>query len=510
MKLFLKYTTVVQSGVRGLIAALLLCFGMAAHSQDASPYANYYGGYDGAYLSIGKADNFEWYGPVHIASPCTVYIEDGAIAKFYGKDMVIEPGVVVMSYNGFNADGSFANLKSADLGTGSIAFIQANPLYNTNEQQTLNGGYSTGSASNTLPAISIDNANGVTLTESSIRIGNNITFTSGHLFVDTHDAVLSPAATITDYDQSKFVVTASTGTLKKEGVNATAFTFPVGYVNAATAYVPATLTNTGTADIFSVRAINPLTPAASATATGYLTNSWEIKEGTAGGSNVQLALQHNSPGNEGSGYASATAQIVASPATSAWAAAVSNATIAAAGTVQDSKLHTINGVTDFSTNTFFSKATAATAKPDLTPDFYMQASSFKMQAPKLDSSFLVVYIGEINNVATDGTIEFRLAKNSSLDITYNPSLLSIQSNGQSTPVSNTDWIFDGSNPTYYSFKTNKVIAAGNYSSFGVMVRANSSVTSTTKTPLTGSIYKGSGGDDTSDNNKTTVTVSVQF
>ncbi len=489
---------------KSITKALLLCgclvtAGMA-NAQDAITI----GTTDAVTIAVSGTDTMVTGGPVTmLGAGAKLYVQDGAALKHLGSSFTMQSGSTV-----YGANAAYTTL-TAGSGTGKVLFAGT-------AQQTLNGTATLNNSNNTFPSMEINNLSGVKLVNTSGRVGTDIKFTNGHLFVDVNDMILGGTGTISGYDPAKFVVTASTGTLKRERVNGMAFTFPVGYVNAATAFLPATLANIGTADTFSVRAINPLTPAASATATGYLAVSWDIKEGTAGGSNVQLALQHNSPANEGSGYASATAQIVASPATSAWAAAVSTATIAAAGTVPNSMLHTVSGVNDFSTNTFFSKATANADVPDLTVSLAMNGLVFNTGAEK-DCMMSIVENNEVDALSSTQQIQVRMSVPSNFDVTVpGITLTSTDQSGISgtttttstRPNENGNWLFkkSGSVITITS-KPGTNILAGAKASIGFhVVRKTTAIPSAQNITLT--VVDGSGGETMFDNNGAVVTVTA--
>jgi len=329
----------------GLVALLLLCSsGMYAQTTD--------GIYIDSAFTVKSGDTLRWYGNVEIAPNAKVTIEDGAKILFYGDTLKVNPGAQILGTAA--AWSSF----TPGLGTGSIVFQKSNPNTGSTNQQVLIGGNSGSTTANTFVAIEINNANGVKLMGSNTRIGSSLTFTSGHLYVDVQNLVMSSVATIAGADAGKFAVTASTGTVAKEGLATAAFAFPVGSSDVPGDYLPAVMQNSGTADQYNVRAISPLTPAPGSNASAYLTRSWQIAETTPGGSNVILGLQHNTATNQGTTYVDATAQILSSPATANWKAASASATTQAAGTVAGSSAHTVAAITDFSTNTYFTKGLA--------------------------------------------------------------------------------------------------------------------------------------------------------
>ena len=98
-----------------------------------------------------------------------------------------------------------------------------------------------------------------------------------------------PSSQITNGNSTNYIVTNGTGTVNVENVNAGRGTvnLPVGTANN---YNPVMLANSGTSDTFSARVSDGI----SNTTNGAVNATWEISEGTAGGSNVSLTLGWNS------------------------------------------------------------------------------------------------------------------------------------------------------------------------------------------------------------------------
>lgn len=225
-----------------------------------------------------------WYGDVTFGPNAVVYIEDGALGIFYGKNMVIDPGATFIALPGNN-----------QIGTGTIVFRENNPNYAGYPlQQTLNGGFTSGNNPSLLN-IEIDNANGVSLTGNT-RLTNQVKFTKGHIFLNNFDLVLGAFASLNNYDVTKHVVTNGTGVLTKEAIaNAASFIFPVSI--AGTDYTPATVTNTVATRNLSVQVKDYASSAAieSTFVTKGMDRTWQITSNTAGSANV--ILQHNAASN---------------------------------------------------------------------------------------------------------------------------------------------------------------------------------------------------------------------
>jgi hypothetical protein len=140
----------------------------------------------------------------------------------------------------------------------------------------------------TIPNLEMDNPSNVTLTGNA-RVGTDLLFTNGRIQQGNFDVILASAATVTGASNSRYLVTNGTGRLVKQGLGATAFTYPVG--NSTTTYNPVSISNSGTADDIGVRCMaNVLSAGTTGTAfTKEVADaSWDISEATAGGSNLSL------------------------------------------------------------------------------------------------------------------------------------------------------------------------------------------------------------------------------
>ena len=225
-----------------------------------------------------------WYGDVTFGPEAVVYLEDGATAIFYGKNMTIDPAArfICLPSNG-------------QTGTGLIIFRANNPLYpGYPAQQTLNGGYAAG-VNPSLPNIEIDNASGVSLSGNT-RVTNTIKFTAGHLILNNFNIVLDDDATFTGYDVNKHVVTNGTGVIVKENLaTGNSFLFPVSI--AGLDYTPATVSNQIAVRNINVQVKNYSSSAAVETSftTKGMDRTWQISSNIAGAANI--VLQHNTATN---------------------------------------------------------------------------------------------------------------------------------------------------------------------------------------------------------------------
>ena len=184
-------------------------------------------------------------------------------------------------------------------------------IFEGSTAQTLKGGYDQSTASGPiLFDLVVDNDSHLHLANSDAKIRSTFQFQNGKAILDGNDLIVghASAGTMAGYTQDKYVVTGagvSGGKLYRENVGNARVDFPVG--TSITSYTPASIQNSGTADVFGVRVFD------GRHAEGTSGNSmgddcpgktWDIVEGTAGGSNVTLSLQHNRA-EEGSKFDSA-------------------------------------------------------------------------------------------------------------------------------------------------------------------------------------------------------------
>lgn len=225
-----------------------------------------------------------WYGDVTFGPDAVVYLEDGATAIFYGKNMVVDPAAKFISLPSNN-----------QTGTGVIMFRADNPLHTGYPlQQTLNGGYTSGT-NPSLPNIEIDNPLGVSLLGNT-RITNTVNFKRGHIYLNSFNLVLDNDAIFIATDVTKHVVTNGTGVIVKENVATDAsFQFPVSIAGAD--YTPATVTNKAATRNINVQVKDYNASAAVETtfATKGMDRTWQISSSLAG--LAVVSLQHNTANN---------------------------------------------------------------------------------------------------------------------------------------------------------------------------------------------------------------------
>jgi uncharacterized repeat protein (TIGR01451 family)/gliding motility-associated-like protein len=225
-----------------------------------------------------------WYGDVIFGPNAVVYLEDGAVGIFYGKNMVVDPGATFIALPGNN-----------QIGTGTIIFRENNPNYAGYPlQQTLNGGFTSGNNPSLLN-IEIDNGNGLSLTGNT-RLTNQVKFTKGDLFLNNYNLVLGAFASLVNYDVNKHVVTNGLGVLTKESIaNNGSFIFPVSMISGE--YTPVTIANTVATRNLSVQVkdyVNSTSIETTFVTKGML-RTWQITSNNPGSATV--TLQHNAATN---------------------------------------------------------------------------------------------------------------------------------------------------------------------------------------------------------------------
>ena len=163
--------------------------------------------------------------------------------------------------------------------------------------QTVSGSaLNTSGTTNCFDYLFLQNGTNATL-GASVTIRNGLTFTSGKITLGANDLNVG-AATITTPTSSSYVVTNSTGQLKR--TVASSVLFPVGN----TAYDPITLNNSGTSDTYGVVVVEG---AVSTTndATYTINRRWQVTEAVSGNSNLAVTAQYNT-GEENTNYNSGT------------------------------------------------------------------------------------------------------------------------------------------------------------------------------------------------------------
>lgn len=253
----------------------------------------------------------------------------------------------------------------------------------------LNGGatsgISVGGTGNnlTLPAIANDlntltiarpNKSGVPAVNLSIGISifTNLNLSGGSLALGTSNLTMGSGATITNMNDSRFIVTnnsASTGGYLIRNVAAVSVLFPIG----TSTYTPALINNAaGTADAYQVRVFDGILAAGTSgvsfgNSNHAVNKTWLIEEAVAGGSNASVILQWNAT-DENASY-DRTNSFISHYAPSSWDdAASSAATTVSVGVYSQTR----TGLTSFSPYSVQEKLT-------LLPVRWLQVSATKKE-----------------------------------------------------------------------------------------------------------------------------------
>jgi hypothetical protein len=192
-----------------------------------------------------------------------------------------------------NAIGGDMNIAGNWTNTGTFSPNSRLVSFNGGSAQTLTG-------PTTFDYLTINNAAGLTLQPlSEVTVNQTLAFTNGKITLGANNVTVGSGGTITGFDATKYIVTNSTGQLRRT-VGAASSIFPVGNI----AYNPITFNNSGTSDIYGVRLEDGvLTTGVFNTKT--VSRRWITSESVAGGSNLSIVGQYNN-GEPNSGFAGAT------------------------------------------------------------------------------------------------------------------------------------------------------------------------------------------------------------
>ena len=121
-----------------------------------------------------------------------------------------------------------------------------------------------------------------------LLISNDLRFSTNNSFVQLNnfDLTLESSSDIIGYDDNNFIVTNSNGQVIREQLNSAIF--PIGYTNSTYNFLE--LSQSGTTDDIGARCLpNVLANGSSGSAQSDVVDaSWEITEGVAGGSNMNI------------------------------------------------------------------------------------------------------------------------------------------------------------------------------------------------------------------------------
>ncbi|MDA3615992.1 beta strand repeat-containing protein [Polluticaenibacter yanchengensis] len=134
-----------------------------------------------------------------------------------------------------------------------------------------------------------------------------VTLTNGQIELGNYNLVVNSLAGTTE---TKYIVTNGAGALTINNIGNAEVLFPVG--PSSTRYLPATITNAGVADNFSVRVQPDFTGYVLADPTKAVKAIWHISEAVEGGSNVTVKFKYtNTEENEGENFISGGVHVIA-------------------------------------------------------------------------------------------------------------------------------------------------------------------------------------------------------
>jgi hypothetical protein len=204
-----------------------------------------------------------------------------------GGSLTIEGNGVVNVSGDWTNDGTFIR------GSGTVNFVGAGNHFIKGTSTTTFNNFVVNKPLN-------GSAKSVLKLNVQAHIAGEMTLTAGLFDISTFDINMD-ARTINGGSSASYVQTTSTGRLQRD-VASSARVFPVG----RSSYNPATLTNTGTSDKYSIRVVDRLTNIGTQADNGTQSDSsvvkrtWMIDENVIGGSDVTLRLDWNGDEHHGS------------------------------------------------------------------------------------------------------------------------------------------------------------------------------------------------------------------
>jgi uncharacterized repeat protein (TIGR02543 family) len=196
------------------------------------------------------------------------------------KNIHIETGASLTMQTGtITIDGNWENKGTFIPGTGTVSFIGMS-------NQTI-----TNAADETFNILTINKASGDLLLSNDVSINNQLNLTKGLIDLQASNLILSTNI-INGGSATSYVRTSGVGVLKR-AVSNSPILFPVGKSN----YNPATITNNGVSDVFSVRVYDYVSSSGveggTQTAGDVVNRTWMVDEELLGGSNVTLRMHWN-------------------------------------------------------------------------------------------------------------------------------------------------------------------------------------------------------------------------
>ncbi len=218
------------------------------------------------------------YGNVTINSTSSLVLNSGVTATVNGS----------LSNSGtYNATGTL-NLSGDWTNTGTVTANAPSlvTFFGSSDQNVTSGGSSF--ANVTLNNTGSAGYEGIVL-QDAMTVNGALTFTDGNIQLGVNDLTIGASGTVVTPSATSHVITASSGVVTKNTLDATEFTFPVG--TSISLYTPIKLANSGTADNFSVYVTDDVLDGGTTGSiynTGRVAKTWHVSESTVGGSSVTM------------------------------------------------------------------------------------------------------------------------------------------------------------------------------------------------------------------------------
>ena len=130
-----------------------------------------------------------------------------------------------------------------------------------------------------------------------VSVNGTLELASGKISLGSSNLTIGSSGSITGNSSTRFIVTNGTGSLWRTAAPPANVSFPVG--PTSTSYNPATVSNAGTTDMFSVRVQSTFDNPPS-DPNSVVNRQWTIAEAVPGGSNATVVLQWNTADEAGS------------------------------------------------------------------------------------------------------------------------------------------------------------------------------------------------------------------
>jgi len=208
------------------------------------------------------------------------------------SQIVVASGSTLVVGEILNTSGTIKNLGTVNISgdvtnnSGGLFDADSDGTVNINgsSAQTISGA----AAVHYYGTLVINNTSGdISVTGAEQQVHGDMTLTSGKLSIGDSDLTLASATTLTGGSATTYIVTSGTGQLKRT-VGSDNVNFPVG--NGA--YNPITLNNTGTSDVYGVKAVEGK-PSGFTGTTHIVNESWDVTEAVPGESNLTVTTQWN-------------------------------------------------------------------------------------------------------------------------------------------------------------------------------------------------------------------------